>query len=66
MPGHEILASATRVRVCLLGSSMSYTSYHGIIKTGLGASVAEPVTVPRAVSGVQCSLEESYERNILC
>lgn len=33
-------------------------------KTGLGAPVAEPVTVPGVVSWVQCSLEESYERNL--
>ena len=64
--GHEILASATHVSMCLLGGSMSYTPYRSVIKMGLGAPVAEPVTVPGAVSGVQCSLEESYERNILC
>ena len=66
MLGHEILASAAYVSVCLLGGSMSYTPYRGVIKMGHGAPVAEPVTGPGAVSGVQCSLEESYERNTLC
>ena len=49
----------------LLGGRVSYTSYCGVMtKTGLGAPVAELVTVPGVVSCVQCSLEESYERSL--